>query len=162
MQPQFVLLVFTVLFQRSFRKRRQFYENCCYIYVYEWLVCCPEGAKIWITLIWISHLKKIHHKIQSLQIPRFGQIFAKRAVPKIAQAEPSRAEKLPARAESELSQAELSSGASLITSHMMTVLHFWSDAVWKTSESQEILSKWVLCIWKLGIQNRPFWEAPFS
>ena len=37
----------------------------------------------------ITFKKKIHHKIQSLQIARFGQIFAKRAVPKIARAEPS-------------------------------------------------------------------------
>ena len=57
--------------------------------------------------------KENQHKIQSLQIARFGQIFAKRAVPKIARAEPSRAEKLSARAESELSRVELSSGASL-------------------------------------------------
>ena len=82
----FYILVFTVLFQRSFRKRRQFYENCCYIRSSFELICYLECAKIWITFIWISH-KKIYHKIHSLQIARNGQIFAKRAVPKIARAE---------------------------------------------------------------------------
>ena len=77
------------------------------------LICYLELLKFEL-LSYEYHIKKIHHKIQSLQIARNGQIFAKRAVPKIARAEPSRAEKLPARAESELSRAELSSGASLL------------------------------------------------